>query len=90
MKEEYVPTKGMKIGIAALIAHFPLMVYAHHITLAAWMVNQQAANAITASVATFVFGFGAYQVKRRRSIFGRVVAGWLDSLRPHRSPTCSQ
>ena len=59
MKEEYVPTKGMKIGIAALIAHFPLMVYAHHITLAAWMVNQQAANAITASVATFVFGFGA-------------------------------
>ena len=81
MKEAYVPTKGMKIGIVALIAHFPLIIYGHHIALDACMVNQQAASAITAGMAAFAAGFGAYQVKRRRSIFGRVVAGWLDDLR---------
>ncbi len=85
MQREYVPTKGMKIGIAALIAHFPLIIYAQHVALEACLVDQQAANAISALMAALVLGFGAYHVKRRRSIFGRVVAGWLDDMRPHRN-----
>lgn len=73
MQNECVPTKGMKIGIAVLIAHFPLLIYAQHIALEACFVNQQVANGISALMAAFALGFSAYQVKRRRSIFGQAM-----------------